>query len=102
MPIRTFTAACLLLIAASSAWASPELARAKVCMGCHMVDKKLIGPAFKDISSRYSGQKDAAAKLADKIISGSSGTWGAVPMPANTKVTPEEARQLVAWIMTLK
>ena len=64
--------------------------------------ERKIGPAFKDVAARYAGQKDAAARLADKVVSGGAGAWGVLPMPANPKVTPEEARQLVAWILTLK
>jgi cytochrome c len=92
----------LLVAAVPAARANPELARAKICLGCHDVKDKKIGPAFKDVAARYAGQKDAAARLADKVLRGGSGVWGVLPMPANPRVTPEEARQLVAWILTLK
>ena len=92
----------LLVAAAPAACANPELARSKICLGCHDISEKKIGPAFKDVAARYAGQKDAAARLADKVIKGGAGVWGVLPMPANPKVTPEEARQLVAWILTLK
>ncbi len=82
--------------------ANPDLARQKICLGCHAVDRKLVGPAFKDVAARYAGQKDAVPKLADKIVKGGSGAWGAVPMPANPKVSAEEARQLATWILSLK
>jgi cytochrome c len=96
-----------LLPAAALLWsatvnASPELAQAKICMGCHGVAEKKVGPAFKDVASRYAGQKDAAARLAEKIVRGGSGTWGVVPMPANPKVTADEARQLATWVLTLE
>ena len=94
--------AALLVAAAPGVLANPELARSKICLGCHDVNEKKIGPAFKDVAARYAGQKDAAARLADKVVKGGSGAWGVLPMPANPKVTPEEARQLVAWILTLK
>lgn len=90
------------LVAAAPAAASPELAQSRICMGCHGVAEKKIGPAFKDVAARYAGQKDAAAKLADKIVKGGSGSWGVVPMPANPKVTADEARQLAAWVLTLR
>jgi len=94
---------CLAALAsAAPARANPELARQKICTGCHAVDKKQIGPPFKDIAARYAGQKDAAARLAEKIVQGGGGVWGPVPMPANPKVTPEEARQLANWVLTLK
>ena len=70
--------------------------------GRHAVDKKVVGPAYKDVAAKYAGQKDAVDKLAVKVVKGGSGVWGAVPMPANPQVTDAEAKQLVAWIMTLK
>lgn len=87
---------------ASPAMASPELAQQKTCMACHALDRKVVGPSYKDVSAKYAGQKDAADKLADKIVKGGVGVWGAVPMPANPKVSPAEAKQLAAWILTIK
>ncbi len=94
---------CLLIGAGVSyiALADANLARSKNCMACHAVGNKVLGPSFKDIATRYKGQKGAEDKLAQKITKGGSGTWGAVPMPANTQVSDAEARQLVQWIMTL-
>jgi cytochrome c len=86
--------------AAPAARANPELSKQKLCSGCHAVDKKQIGPAFRDIAARYAGQRDAVPKLAERIVGGSSGVWGAVPMPPNPKVTPDEARQLAAWVLS--
>ncbi|WP_293995890.1 c-type cytochrome [Sphaerotilus sp.] len=85
----------------SSVFANAELAQKKNCMACHAVDKKLVGPAFKDIAAKYAGQKDAVAQLSEKVIKGGSGTWGQIPMPANA-VTPEEAKTLVAWVLSQK
>ena len=90
------------LLAAQAAVASPELAQQKTCMACHAVDRKVVGPSYKDVAAKYAGQKDAPAMLADKIVKGGVGVWGPVPMPANPKVSPAEARQLVSWIMGLK
>ena len=84
------------------ALASPELAQKKNCLACHATDKKVIGPAYKDVAAKYAGQKDAADKLAQKIQKGGSGVWGAVPMPANPQVNEAEAKQLAAWILTTK
>ena len=84
------------------AMADLALATAKNCMACHAVDKKLVGPSYKDVAAKYTGQKDAADKLAAKVIAGGSGVWGSVPMPANAQVTPDEAKKLVAWILTQK
>ncbi len=88
--------------AAAPAFAQADLAQKKNCMACHAVDKKVVGPAYKDVAAKYAGQKDAVDKLAQKVVKGGSGVWGAVPMPANPQVTEAEAKQLVAWIMTLK
>lgn len=87
---------------ATSAFASPELAQKKNCMACHSVDKKLVGPAYKDVAAKYAQDKDAVKKLSEKIIKGGSGVWGPVPMPANTQVNPAEAEQLAKWILTTK
>ncbi len=88
--------------AASAAFASPELAQKKNCMACHAVDKKLVGPAYKDVAAKYASDKDAVKKLSEKIIKGGSGVWGPVPMPANTQVSPAEAEQLAKWVLTTK
>ncbi len=78
------------------------MAKAKNCLACHAVDKKVVGPAYKDVAAKYAGQKDAPAKLEAKVMKGGSGVWGPVPMPANPQVNAAEAKQLVAWILTLK
>lgn len=84
------------------ALADLQLATAKNCMACHAVDKKLVGPSYKDVAAKYAGQKDAADKLAAKIIKGGSGVWGPVPMPANAQVNPDEAKKLATWILATK
>jgi cytochrome c len=90
------TAACV------PAMADLALATAKNCMACHAVDKKLVGPAYKEVAAKYAGQKDAADKLAVKIIKGGAGVRGPVPMPANAQVHEAEAKKLAAWVLTLK
>jgi cytochrome c len=84
------------------AWANPALATAKNCMACHAIDKKLVGPAFKDVATKYAGDKTAIDKLATKIQKGGAGVWGVVPMPANTQVSDADAKKLAAWVLTLK
>ena len=84
------------------AFADQALATAKNCMACHAVANKLVGPAYKDVAKKYAGQKDAADKLALKIIKGGSGVWGAVPMPANAQVNEAESKKLAAWVLSLK
>lgn len=79
--------------------ADMALATAKNCMACHAVEKKLVGPSYKDIAAKYAGQADAVDKLSNKVLKGGSGAWGPVPMPANTQVNDADAKKLVAWIL---
>jgi cytochrome c len=81
--------------------AGADLAKAKNCLSCHAVDKKLVGPAYKDVAAKYKGDKGAAEKLAAKVKAGGKGVWGEIPMPPNN-VTPEEAKTLVAWVLSQK
>ena len=71
-------------------------------MACHAVDKKLVGPAYKDVAAKYSSDKAAVDKLAAKVIKGGGGVWGAVPMPANPQVSEADAKKLVTWILAAK
>ena len=77
-----------------------DFARSKNCMACHAADRKLVGPAFKEVAKKYVGQKDAVDKLALKIRQGGSGAWGVVPMPANPQVNDADAKKLAAWILS--
>ncbi len=90
------------LAVSTPALADLKLATAKNCMACHTVDKKLVGPAYKEVAAKYAGQKDAAAKLEAKVMKGGAGVWGPVPMPANTQVNAAEAKTLVAWVLSQK
>ncbi|MFT3777715.1 MAG: c-type cytochrome [Ottowia sp.] len=84
------------------ALADEALAKAKNCMACHTVDKKLVGPAYKEVAKKYAADGGAVDKLAAKIMKGGSGVWGAVPMPPNANVSDAEAKKLAGWIMSLK
>nr|WP_316639739.1 c-type cytochrome [uncultured Roseateles sp.] len=95
-------AAVAAALSSGSAFANLELAQKKNCMACHAVDKKVVGPAYKDVAAKYKGQKDAEAMLADKIVKGGSGVWGPVPMPANTQVSADEAKVLAKWVLSTK
>lgn len=90
------------LLSAGAAMANADLAKAKNCMACHAVSNKVVGPSFKDVAAKYAGQKDAQDKLAQKVMKGSSGVWGPVPMPANAQVSDAEAHTLVKWILSQK
>ena len=89
------------VVIAGQAQADEALAKAKNCMACHAIDKKVVGPAYKDVAAKYKGDKAAPAKLAAKIKSGGKGSWGEVPMPPNN-VTDDEAKRLAAWVLSLK
>jgi cytochrome c len=84
------------------AFADQALATSKNCMACHAVDKKLVGPSFKDVAAKYKGDKSAVDKLAAKVMKGGAGVWGPVPMPANPQVNDAEAHKLVAWVLSQK
>jgi cytochrome c len=81
--------------------ADEAMAQKKNCLACHAVDKKVVGPSYKDVAKKYAGQ-DVTAKLATKIMKGGSGTWGAIPMPANPQVNQTEAESLAKWIISMK
>ena len=89
------TAVC----ATAPALADQALATSKNCMACHALERKLVGPSYKDVAKKYTGQKDAADKLATKIMKGGSGVWGAIPMPANPQVNEADAKKLAAWVL---
>lgn len=89
-------------MASTSALANADLAKAKNCMACHAVSNKVVGPAFKDVAAKYAGQKDAENRLVAKVMKGGSGSWGAVPMPANPQVTEAEAHTLIKWVLSQK
>ena len=82
--------------------ADQALATAKNCMTCHALDKKVVGPGYKEIATKYAGQKDAVDKLAIKILKGGAGVFGVVPMPANPQLSEAEAKNLAAWVLSLK
>jgi len=85
----------------SQVFADEALAKAKNCMSCHAVDKKLVGPAYKDVAAKYKGDAGAVDKLAAKVKAGGKGVWGEIPMPPNN-VTPDEAKKLVTWVLSQK
>ena len=80
--------------------AMEKLVKDKGCTACHANDKKLIGPAYKDVAKKYKGDAAAPAKLAEKVVKGGQGVWGPIPMPPN-KVTDDEAKKMVAYILAM-
>jgi cytochrome c len=72
------------------------------CAACHAIDKKIVGPAYQDVAAKYKGDKDALAKLSDKVKKGGVGVWGQIPMPPNVQVPDADIKDLVTWVLTLK
>ena len=96
------------LLAAGNARAALDNAAAQAlmqkdgCSACHAIDRKVVGPAYQDVAAKYKGDKDALAKLSDKVKKGGSGVWGPVPMPPNAQVSDADIKTLVGWILSLK
>jgi len=79
-----------------------ELLKKFGCTACHAVDKKHVGPAYKEVAKKYAGQKDAEANLVKKVKAGGSGAWGQVPMPPNPQVPDGDLKAMVGYILSLK
>jgi cytochrome c len=91
--------ACSLL--APTAYADLATAQKGGCMGCHKVDAKLVGPAYKDVAAKYKGQKEAIAKLMERVRQGGPGNWGTVPMAASgpDKISDADLKKVIEWIL---
>ncbi|PQV45166.1 c-type cytochrome [Paraburkholderia sp. BL21I4N1] len=76
-----------------------SIANANACMGCHAVDRKLVGPSFQQIAAKYKGDAQAPAKLASKVKNGGSGVWGMIPMPAHQSMSDADIRTVVDWVL---
>ena len=105
MSIKRNTIAAALAVAIAwavspAAYADEALAKSKGCTACHANDKKVIGPAYKDVAKKYKGDAKAHDALATKIVKGSSGVWGPIPMPPN-KVSDDEAKKLAAYVLAM-
>ncbi|MDX1915444.1 MAG: c-type cytochrome [Methylophilus sp.] len=101
--LSTIAATTMLLAGqVNAADAGMALAQKSGCLACHSVDKKVLGPAYKDIAAKYKGDKTAEAKLVAKVKAGGSGVWGNIPMPANSpQVKDEDIKTIVQWILSL-
>ena len=89
------------IVMAGQAQADEALAKAKNCMSCHAIDKKLVGPSYKDVAAKYKNDPKAEAMLVQKVMKGGAGVWGPVPMPANN-ISEADAKTLVKWVMSQK
>ncbi len=72
------------------------------CGACHQIDKRVVGPSFKEVAARYAGEAGAAERLASKIRAGGQGVWGNVPMPPNAALNEAEAKTLAGWVLQQK
>ena len=109
---RTLITLAMALSVAAPAMADEALAKSKGCLACHTVDKKLIGPTYKEVAKKYAGQKDAETRIASSIVKGTPVPAGVgwqkegkatLPfMPPNATVKPDEATKLAKWILGLK
>ncbi|MHB1214240.1 MAG: c-type cytochrome [Thiobacillus sp.] len=104
--MMTAASAALLLMSgmasADDSAAAMSLAQKNACLSCHGVDKKIVGPAFKDVAKKYAGDKGAHDRLVAKVKAGGKGVWGQVPMPPNPQVSEENASKIVEWVLSLK
>jgi len=95
-------ASSMLVTAQVNAADASALAQKSGCLACHSVDKKVLGPAYKDVAAKYKGDKTAEAKLVAKVKAGGSGVWGPMPMPANSpQVKDADITAIVQWILSL-
>ena len=91
-----------LVFSACNSQANEALARKQDCLGCHAVATKLVGPAFKDVASKYAEQSNALEQVSQSIRNGGVGKWGELPMPAQTKLSATDVKKLAVWILSIK
>lgn len=103
--LKLFLLAALPLFLSLSAHAATDdvkaiaLAKQNACLGCHALDKKIVGPSFQAVAKKYANDPSAIVFLKNKIIKGGSGSWGVVPMPANPKLSDADVSLLTSWIL---
>ena len=99
---KLLIAAALTVAAISTMADTLALAKANACLACHAIDRKVLGPAYKDVAAKYASRKDAVEYLTAKIKKGGAGVWGAIPMPAQPQLTDAQAKELANWVLTAK
>ena len=102
MKIAAIAVAVLALAATGVAGASEDLLKKSGCTACHQNDKKLVGPAYKDVAAKYKGDAAAAAKLAGKVKTGGSGVWGPVPMPPHPQLKDDDIKTMITYVLAMK
>ncbi|MFZ6816772.1 c-type cytochrome [Undibacterium sp. Ji22W] len=88
-------------MSATAADSGVDLTKKNNCMNCHGVDKKIVGPAFKDVAKKYKGNADAVALLSKKVKDGGSGVWGPIPMSPNKAVSDADIKVMVEYVLAL-
>jgi cytochrome c len=101
MKAIVIAAAAALALTAGVASADQALAQKSACMSCHQIEKKVVGPAYKDIAKKYKGDAKAEEHLVTVIKKGGKGVWGPVPMPPHPQVSDENAKKLAAWVLAM-
>ena len=91
-----------LTASAASAYADADMLRKHNCVACHANERKMVGPSYKDIAAKYSGDANAAEKLAKKIREGGAGVWGEMPMPPHPQLSDADALTLARYVLTIK
>ena len=99
---KILVVALLSALFSGSAFAQLELAKQKNCLACHSVDKKVLGPSYKDVAAKYANDPGAEARLVKKVREGGTGVWGKNVMPANPNLSEQDATSLVKWILSRK
>jgi cytochrome c len=100
-PLLALLALAAAMVVPTAVRADEALAKKYNCTSCHQLDRKLVGPAYKDVAKKYKGQADALAKLSAKVKKGGSGVWGAIPMPPNAAVPDADIEKLVQWVLAM-
>ncbi len=100
--LTALSAALMNFSVGASADTGMALAQKNACMSCHGVDKKIVGPAYKDVAKKYAGDKTAMAKLTAKVKMGGKGVWGDIPMPPNPQVKDADLHEILTWVLSLK
>jgi cytochrome c len=99
---KLLIAAALTVAAISTMADTLALAKANACLACHAIDRKVLGPAYKDVAAKYASRKDAVEYLTAKIKKGGAGVWGPIPMPAQAQLSEAQAKELAQWVLTAK
>ena len=79
--------------------ADDALAKKSGCYTCHALSERVVGPAFRDVATKYAGKPDAEAQVVRSIREGGSGRWGEIPMPPQKELSEKDSQSLAKWIL---